>query len=149
MARYLHTQPGHLMRLSLGLPVLALLVASAFLPAKDAPALLAIAGVLIAVLALFHDLTVEVDDTHLRLRFGLGLVRFRFPLAEIRSAEPVRNLWLAGWGIRLLGNGWLFNVSGLDAVEIRLASGRIHRIGTDDPEALCGAIRTALGERHG
>jgi len=44
--------------------------------------------------------------------------------------------WLVGWGIRWTGSGWLFNVSGLDAVELSLKSGRRFRIGTDDPRGL-------------
>ena len=41
-------------------------------------------------------------------------------------------------------NGWLFNVSGLQAVEIFLRSGKKYRIGTDEPERLVEAIRANL-----
>jgi hypothetical protein len=41
----------------------------------------------------------------------------------------------AGPGFRL------YNVSGLDAVELRLKSGDIRRIGTDDPQALADALK--------
>jgi hypothetical protein len=34
----------------------------------------------------------------------------------------------------------LYNVSGLDAVELHLKSGEIRRIGTDDPQGLAAAI---------
>ena len=37
--------------------------------------------------------------------------------------------------------GWMFNVSGLDAVELSLASGARFRIGTDRP----GEVMVALG----
>jgi hypothetical protein len=56
----------------------------------------------------------------------------------------VRNKWWYGWGIRLTPHGWLFNVGGLDAVELELASGRKFRIGTDEPQGLLNAIRTAM-----
>ncbi len=70
------------------------------------PALMAV------FLALFYALTVEIDATHLRFRFGIGLIRKRIPLAEIVEAKPVRNSWLYGWGIHRTPHGWLYNVSG-------------------------------------
>jgi hypothetical protein len=39
----------------------------------------------------------------------------------------------------------LYNVSGLDAVELRLHSNDIRRIGTDDPEGLVKVLRTRRG----
>jgi len=60
---------------------------------------------------------------------------------EIEDATPVRNHWFYGWGIRLTPHGWLYNVSGLGAVEIVLSSGKHYRIGTDRPEELAQAIQ--------
>jgi hypothetical protein len=41
-----------------------------------------------------------------------------------------------------MGSGFrLYNVSGLDAVELKLKSGDIHRIGTDDPAGLAAALQ--------
>jgi len=34
-------------------------------------------------------------------------------------------------------------VSGLDAVELRLKSGEVQRIGTDDPQGLAAALKAA------
>jgi hypothetical protein len=35
-------------------------------------------------------------------------------------------------------------VSGLDAVELRLKSSEVRRIGTDDPQGLAAALKTAM-----
>jgi hypothetical protein len=70
------------------------------------------------------------------LRFGIGVIRRRFPIAAIESARTVRNPWYCGWGIHRIRNGWLFNVSGFDAVELGMADGRRYRIGTDEPDRL-------------
>jgi hypothetical protein len=35
----------------------------------------------------------------------------------------------------------LYNVSGLDAVELRLKSGQVRRIGTDDPHGSAAALK--------
>lgn len=44
---------------------------------------------------------------------------------------------------QLTPHGWLFNVSGLDAVELELINNRRFRIGTDEPQRLIAAIQTA------
>jgi hypothetical protein len=104
-------------------------------------------GLLGAVAVLFCTLTVEVRGDELRLFFGPRLIRRRFTRAEIVSAEPVRNEWHYGWGIRFTAFGWLFSVSGLDAVEIALDSGKRVRIGTDEPRQLAEAIRRLIARR--
>jgi hypothetical protein len=102
--------------------------------------------ILAFVAALFSTLTVQVDREAVRLRFGIGLIRKRFDLTEVRGWRAVRNPWYCGWGIRLVpGVGVLWNVSGYDAVELALADGKRFRIGTDEPQALVTAIATARG----
>ena len=78
--------------------------------------------------------------------FGPGFWKMRVTIDEIEVCEPVRNRWWWGWGIRYFGRGWLYNVSGLDAIEIRLKSGKHIRIGTDEPEALVAEIRDHQGQ---
>jgi len=107
------------------------------------PVALLVAGLLAVLLFLFHSLTVRITSSLLVVRFGPGLIRKSFQLQSIRQAQAVRNHWYYGWGIRLTPHGWLFNVSGLDAVQIRLENGRQYRIGTNRPEELLAAIRTA------
>jgi hypothetical protein len=142
-SRYRHTQVGTVILVSLAIPALVLAVA---VTAGAAPvSLLPLLGVFLACMVLFGSLTVEVDRAAVSLRFGFGLIRRRFPLAEVRNVSVVRNRWYYGWGIRLLPRGWLYNVSGLDAVEIELADGRAHRIGTDDAAVLAAAIQQVRG----
>ncbi|MBK4731650.1 hypothetical protein JJD41_17510 [Oxynema sp. CENA135] len=100
-------------------------------------------GLLIVALV-FGTLTVEVDSQYLRCWFGPGWIRKEFAIAQITNAIAVRNHWWYGWGIRYTPRGWMFNVSGLDAVEITFTSGQHFRIGTDEPEALVAAIRDRI-----
>ena len=93
---------------------------------------------------LFGALTVEVDHVAIRLRFGLGLIRKAFSLTDVASCRVVRNRWWWGWGIRLIPGGWLYNVSGLDAVELVLKNGKTFRIGTDEPRQLAEFIHAKL-----
>ena len=106
-----------------------------------------IVGIHALVLLLFGSLTVEVSGGHLRIRFGIGLIRKRWPLDGIESCRPVRNTWLYGWGIRKIPGAWLYNVSGLDAVELKLKSGKRVRIGTAEPQALLAAVENELAAR--
>ncbi len=89
---------------------------------------------------LFGSLTIEVDGEELCHYFGPGFWKKTYLLSDIESVEQVRNSWIFGWGIRLTPHGWLYNVSGLDAVQVQLRSGRKFRIGTDDPQGVISAI---------
>jgi hypothetical protein len=135
---YRRTQFGAALVASVG----AALILAAVIGAQSGwhPASLAVLGVLAAVLLLFWSLTIEIDAARLRCFFGPGLIRREFPLHEIVSAQAVRNRWYDGWGIRLTSHGWMFNVSGLDAVELGLASGARFRIGTDRPSEVVDVL---------
>ena len=139
---YRHTQIGRFMLTAYAV-ALAGTVALGFWLGWTAPLLAALA-ILSAAAVVFSSLTVEIGDGFLECRFGSGLIRRRFALADVREARPVRNRWYYGWGIRWTPTGWMFNLSGLDAVEITLASGKAFRIGTDQPEELTAALRRAI-----
>ncbi len=104
-----------------------------------------VAGMLGLFLALFGSLTVAVQAGSLEIKFGVGWVRKRFELEEIDSCEVVGNPWWYGWGIKRIPKGWLFNVSGRDAIELLMRNGTVYRIGTDEPEKLSRAIQMRLG----
>ena len=95
-------------------------------------------------LVLFYALTVEVSPDEVLLVFGIGLIWKSIEISSIRDARMVRNKWYYGWGIRLTPYGWLWNASGLDAVELEFDGGKTFRIGSDEPEALLSAIRNAV-----
>jgi hypothetical protein len=93
---------------------------------------------------LFMSLTVIVDPSFVKLSFGVGLIRRTIPMARIESALPVRNSWWYGLGIRLTPHGWMWNIQGLNAVELTYTDGGRFRIGTPDPEGLSSAINEFL-----
>jgi hypothetical protein len=100
-------------------------------------------AIVAAVAVIFHSLTVEIGDNELRWHFGPGFWTYRLPLDDIQSVAAVQNHWWNGFGIRVAPGFTLYNVSGLDAVELKLKSGEIRRIGTDDPQGLAAALRSA------
>jgi len=142
MQIYKHRQVGTLILFALGFGVALTTMVLILVPARPVVAGLVLVILLLCII-LFHALTVEVTADELVVSFGSGVIRKRFRIEDIRDARIVRNPWYYGWGIRLTPHGWLFNVSGLDAVELELKNNRKFRIGTDDPQQLITSIQTA------
>jgi len=147
---YRHRQVGTLTVVATG--VALLIIAFTWTRTGDATAgaRLVFSGVgmlLVVILYLFGSLTVTVDPQDVRFWFGPGLIRKRFEVNRILEAKPVRNPWWFGWGIRAIPGGWLYNVSGLDAVELLMGDGRKVRIGADEPDRLTAAIAEARASR--
>ena len=75
--------------------------------------------------------------------FRSGWPRRRIELDDVAAARHVQNSWGFGWGVRKTRNGWMFDIAGSDAIELTLRSGRVFRIGTDQPAELSAAIELA------
>ncbi|MHC4820092.1 MAG: hypothetical protein ACYTDX_00050 [Planctomycetota bacterium] len=105
-----------------------------------------ISAIISLVIFLFHALTVRVDSRQVTVLYGFGPLRFRWAVKGIQAVRRVRNRWWYGWGIKFTPHGWLFNVHGLDAVEIEFDTGKRIRIGTDEPDRLLHALERASGQ---
>ena len=139
---YQHKQTGWTLIIPIGVAVLAIGYLSIQEPNWIA---LLVFVILVVTLWLFSGLTVMVDEHSIQVRFGPGAIKKTISLADIQSAKPVRNKWWYGWGIHTIPGGWVYNISGLDAVELVLRDGRIYRVGTDEPQRLCDFVRERLG----
>ncbi len=147
MQIYQHRQIGTVVLLALGFAAVAVTAILAAIPSGpalmvDGPVLL----ILLLCLFLFWSLNTEVTTDRLKVWFGSGIIRKEFRIEDIRKARIVRNRWYYGWGIKRTPFGWMFNVSGLDAVELELKNNRSFRIGTDEPQQLLMALQRVL--RH-
>ena len=140
---YHHTQIGYLTIIALAI----ILLFSALLMAVAGIHWIAIVvlAILAICLVLFATLTVVILEDVLEIRFGAGVIRKKFPLKDIEYCQVVKNPWYYGWGIRLTPHGWLYNVSGFYAVEIKMKDGKKYRIGTDVPNELEKVIRETIG----
>ena len=120
MTRYEHTQIGHVIIWSL---LAIILIASGGLIGspfhREPPVVVSI--IMLICLVLFYKLRITIDGKTLCASCGIGVVRKRVRLAQIVGCEPIRIHWWYGWGIHLTSCGWLYNVSGFDAVTIRCA----------------------------
>lgn len=144
--RYSHTQIGWWSLAIMAFAVLTVLVVfGVFSGAPGRPeSALVVVGVtsivLVIAMIVFSTLNVRVTADALVWRFGPGLLSWRIPLADIASATPTRLPVMAGLGIHWIGRGWVYNVSGRDAVEVIRVDGKVTFIGTDDAEGLAAAI---------
>jgi hypothetical protein len=139
--RYQHTQRGTLMLVVLILGAAALASGALMNAGAGRWIGLAIALGLVVLAWFFSSLTVVVNGNELEWYFGPGTWKYRMPLSDIAGVSIVRNNVLNGFGIRMRPGFRLYNVSGLDAVELHLKSGEIRRIGTDDAPGLAAVLR--------
>lgn len=112
--------------------------------ADDSPwiiaSILAFEAVLLGTVLWFSRLEVAVDHESVTAAFGNGRPRRRFARSDIVGVRAVRNKWYYGLGVRIVDNGVMYNVWGLDAVELELESGKVFRIGTDDSQGLLASL---------
>jgi hypothetical protein len=153
---YSHTQVGWWLIVTLGIVCLAILaIFSGVEPGRQSlpPADARIIGwavfvTLVITAALLTTLTVRVTSDAVAWRFGPGVIRFSLPLAEITGIAVTRTPLWAGIGIHWIFTGWVYNVSGRDAVELTKRDGSKLWIGTDEPDLLAVAIERARAAAH-
>ena len=150
MIRYKHTQFGWVMVLLLLLSGAVLLIAA--ISNKNIEhlkeSLLLGAFIVFSGLLLFNSLTAVVSDEYIKVYFASGLISRTIPLEKVTDCIVIKRKFLLGWGIRFGPGYTLWNVSGLNSVELTLRDRNWKfRIGTDKPEELCDAINAALKER--
>jgi len=93
---------------------------------------------------LFSSLTVRVTERDIAWWFGIPQIGRRVAFDEIASIVATRTNLMEGWGIHLTWwHGWVWNVSGFNAVEIVLRSGTRFAVGTPEPQAVIDAVQSA------
>ena len=143
MIRYEHTQRGAVLLVTFLVAALFLLALGMLTPGVR-ELLFTVIGILAICGFLFSSLTIQITDRVLRWQFGPGLIRKEVPLREIERVEVTETTFLQGWGLHYTTEGWLYNVSGFQAVAVKLKNGKQFLLGTDEPERFCNAISLAL-----
>jgi hypothetical protein len=140
---YRHTQWG---RLSVPLILLGTVAVVLLVAADDETSTFAasvIAAFIVAISALLlltSRLEVTVGNGSVTAAFGFGWPRKTVVLADVKEVRRVRNRWWYGFGIRKIPDGWMYNVWGLEAIDVEYETGKVFRIGTDDPENLLAVL---------
>ncbi len=152
MEAYKYTQTGYFSIITI-VPVLIFISVITFLSGFENSAFTIIMGIVTATLTvcllIFYKLTITISSTYVTLSFGTGLFKKKYALSDIKSCSPVKNPLWYGIGIRLIPDGWLYNVSGFYAIELTFRNKKSKvRIGTDKPEEISGIINNLLNKSY-
>jgi hypothetical protein len=142
---YEHRQAGSAILAFMLIPIIG--VAVALVPVAPQGTLFSLLLFLLMMVFIsynFSSLTVKVDAEKVLLFFGPGFISRAIPIETIDNVCVVRNAFWMGLGIHFIRGGTIYNVSGLDGIEITLKSGRLVRIGSDAPDALAAAVEDAV-----
>ncbi len=151
---YRHSQYGYVWLFVIVWMVVVMAII-AFVGDEEADALLilAITGAFLLLIGIitfwFSRLTIVVGTDAVTAYFGAGWPRRTIGVHEVVAFRKVHNKWWYGWGIRKTPGGWMYNVWGLDAVELELASGKRFRLGSDEPDELEAALMAVTALRPG
>jgi hypothetical protein len=146
-----YTQTGTFSMLVM-IPCIIFLIVLLYITGSEETIMIAVlsfcALIFIMALLVFCRLTIIIDNTHLTFIMGIGLIRKSFLLSDIESCTPVRNSVLWGIGIHMTPHGWLYNVSGLSAIEISFKNSKSKiRIGTDRPEEIAEEVNSRIDSK--
>jgi hypothetical protein len=108
------------------------------------PAYIVLLVLFIGALLFFYGMKVTVDDKQIIIKFGIGIYKRKIDLSSIQSVDSITYPSYYGYGIRLIPNGILYNVSGNHAVRLKFKkSKRVILIGTND----CDNLKAAIEEK--
>ena len=126
------------------LPFLMLLFYLLEIGDKPMPLFILIISVVffLIIFLLFFKLTISVNDKFIVISFGVGLIRKKVDLSDVKEVKRVKTNWYNGWGIRKIKNGMLYNIQGFHAIELSFKSKKsILQIGTSSSSDLDKEIR--------
>ncbi len=107
--------------------------------------LVIISLILMVCLLLFFQMKTTVDNEKIQILFGIGLIKKIIYIRNVKEVSIVTNKWYNGLGIKIINNGWMYNIQGLNAIELKLKNTKsIIRIGTADSEKLKQAVETKM-----
>lgn len=113
-----------------------MLVAAPF--AEDGLYILLSEGILFLMLtSIFSTLTIEIDQYELKWHFGpIPIIKRSISRSDIKGIKKTKTKIIEGWGIHYTRRGWLYNITGRDAVLIEKSDGSTLMIGTSNAAKL-------------
>jgi hypothetical protein len=104
-----------------------------------------VSSLLLLTFLFFYGLTAKVTADKITVVFGIGFPRRTIAINRIKSVSQVKTPWYYGWGIRFFPTGVLYNISGVDGVELTFNdTENVIRIGTKDSSRLKKEIEKRL-----
>jgi hypothetical protein len=103
--------------------------------------------ILFISLLFFYKMVIEIDSTNISFKMGIGIIGKSYNISEIESCKPVKDSFLNGWGIHKIRNGWFYNVSGFNAIELTFKNtGKRIWIGTNKPDEITEMINGLINK---
>jgi hypothetical protein len=100
---------------------------------------------LIVCLLILYKLTIYIDNTSVSFKLGIGLITRKYLITDIQSCKSVKVEPFFGIGIKITPNGWIYNVSGLNAIELSFKNKKSKVwIGTNKPDEIAGIINNMI-----
>ena len=93
-------------------------------------------------------MTIRITETHIEHWFGPYFWKKSHKLEQIKRVSVSKSRWYNGYGIRFVGKGWLYNVSGHDRIELHFHTGKVVYLGTDDASNLYSTLSEILDENN-
>jgi hypothetical protein len=97
--------------------------------------------ILLISLLSFYKIDIEIDDIYISFKMGIGIFKKSYKISEIELCKAVKNSFINGFGIHKIKYGWLYNVSGFEAIELTFKdTDKVVRIGTNKSEEITERI---------
>lgn len=92
-----------------------------------------------------YQLTLELTDTSLIFKAGIGIIKKSIPYEQMANSSPKSTKWWTGIGIRYIGNGWLYNIKYGKTIEIQYKDKTmITQFGFDEAEEISKELNKRL-----
>jgi hypothetical protein len=104
---------------------------------------------MLACILFTYKIVIEIDEHQISFKFGIGLFKRTYQMIDLTSCSSIRCSLLNGFGIRRIANGWLYNMSGLDAIELRFNDKKsIIQIGTKNSEEIAIIVTNLIKKQQ-
>lgn len=108
-----------------------------------------LSALMLACILFTYRIVIEIDENQISFKFGIGLLKRTYQINELTSCSSVRCSLLNGFGIRKIANGWLYNISGLNAIELRFNDKKsIIRIGTNNSDEIVNLVSNFIKQHQ-
>ena len=150
MKTYKHTQIGYWIVAIFGFIIISISISMVFYEFKWGGVIALL--IFVISLSLLSTLTVTIEADFLKIQLGpIKVIQKRINLKEIEIYKIIDIPWYYRWilGIRLISNGWWYNISGSrKAIEIQMIAGKRYQISTNDWKKLEQAIEQAIEQKR-
>jgi hypothetical protein len=100
-----------------------------------------LSALMLLCVLLLYKIVIEIDENKISFKFGIGLFGRSYLISDIISCTSVSCSLLNEVGIRKTANGWLYNIAGVNAIELRFEDTKsVIRIGINKSSEIASLV---------